>query len=80
MALKKWQEVIDIDFPDLPQELLSNKILDIRRKRLDELSRLEEKEYQRYLKHEESEHPINMTLRWMHYAYGAYEILDYLLN
>lgn len=91
MVLKNWYDVIDLDFPELPEEIpgyFGNRDLEARRKRLDELSRLEElkeREYQKFLQQpeqssEQTEPPAMNTFRWIHYIYGAYELAKYLLN
>lgn len=76
LATFKWQDLIRVDYTDnIPRD---NPILESRRKRLDELSRLEEREYQKYL--QPQEHPATRNLRWIHYTYGAYELIRHLLN
>lgn len=81
MALKKWQDVIYLDFPDIPDNIsgfFTNKDLEERRKRLDRLSLLEERRYQKSL--HPREHPITRTSRYLHYSYTVYELTKWFLN
>ena len=72
----KWQELIRVDYTDhIPRE---NPTLEARRKRLDKLTEDEERKYQKFL--QPQDHPATNTIHWIHYTYGAYEFLRYLLN
>lgn len=81
MVIKNWQDVIGVNYPDIPEEIpgyLTNRDLEARRKRLNELAILE---YRKFQKSIQSQEPSKTNIsRWLHYTYSGYEIMKYLLN